>query len=86
MEVGVVLTPSTYPKESVATRMSWGGAMYSGRREWWTRRKQLEDSDRAGRHRRRRDRRIKCYDITAEDDWAEVSVEGMDFVQDSVVI
>ncbi|KAK0237367.1 hypothetical protein EDD85DRAFT_791035 [Armillaria nabsnona] len=31
------------------------------------RRKQLEDSDRAGRHRRRRDRRIKCYDITAED-------------------
>ncbi len=40
--------------------------------------KRLADSDRAGR--------IKCYDVTAEDDWAEVSVKGTNFVQDSVVI
>ncbi len=38
------------PKECVAKRMGWGGAMYSGRRDWWTRLKRLEGSDRAGYH------------------------------------
>ncbi len=29
---------------------------------------------------------IECYDVAGEADWPEVGIEGMDFVQEAVVI